>query len=140
MNIFHSLRLTRVSDQRLRYPLPREQCSETPSLFLPSVSCRVIHARLRADVRSIRHTRTMALEFYQFGLQGSRFSHLSLQCRDWCGEWPEDFCSIEVRAWKFPPHVCGLEDFSKSCSTSDLAVVNQRRGVTRGKSGLKRAL
>lgn len=45
-----SLRLTRVSDQRLRYSLPREQCSETPSLFLPSVSCKVIHARLRADV------------------------------------------------------------------------------------------
>jgi hypothetical protein len=29
-------RLTRTSDQRLRYSLPREQDSETPSLFLRS--------------------------------------------------------------------------------------------------------
>ena len=55
VNIFHSLRLTRVSDQRLRYSLPREQCSETPSPFLPSVSCKVIHARLRADVLYVTH-------------------------------------------------------------------------------------
>lgn len=50
VNILLSLRLTRVSDQRLRCSLPREQYSETPSPFLPSVSCKVIHARLRADI------------------------------------------------------------------------------------------
>ena len=40
--------------------------------------------------------------------------------------------SLEARAWKGSPRVRASEDFSKSCFTSDLAVVNQKREASLG--------
>jgi hypothetical protein len=74
-------RLRRTSDQRLRYSLPREQSSETPSLFLRSNRQPArefpprwysMSALVRAAALYVRLKNNCYRLFYQFGFLGMR--------------------------------------------------------------------
>lgn len=101
--IYFPSRLTRTSDQRLRYSLPREQNSETPSLFLRSKErssdslreCFVEGSTVRTLVRAeaLYVTRKPITIGYstKFGLANRTFTWT--RCDDWhCGN-----CDLKTR-------------------------------------------
>jgi len=75
----------------------------------------------------------MAPELSQFGPQGLRFSQLSLRSAVISvASDPRIPALLKQGRGKGPPRVRASDDFSKSCSTSDLAVVNRKREASLG--------